>query len=124
MLALGLSRSGTSSQSTRRLRLLRELEESVKELVADGFDDQTVLAPLRAQVAASYASAPPEFVAAAKAAAAAEAGVPRLSFDEIVAEIAGLAGAVRDNMGRVTVDPAKWSLRFGSKGQRRRASVG
>lgn len=36
--------------------------QAVTELEADGFADGAVLAPLRAQLKASYASAPAEFV--------------------------------------------------------------
>ena len=77
MLALGLSRSATSTASTRRLRLLRELEASVSELVADGFDDRATLGELKAQIKESYASAPPEFLEEASASPPAPPMEPR-----------------------------------------------
>jgi len=92
MLALGLSRSSTSSQSTRRLRLLKELEASIMELQAEGFNDSNALASLKEQVRTSYATAPPEFVAEARRADPFKEGLPRLSLAEIAAEIADLAG--------------------------------
>ena len=55
MLALGLSRSATSAISTRRLRLLQELEASVRELEAEGFDDRQALGALKEQIRTSYA---------------------------------------------------------------------
>ena len=47
LLALGLSRSGTSIESRRRLRLLRELEATVDELEESGYKDESVIGPER-----------------------------------------------------------------------------
>jgi len=100
MLALGLSRSSTSSQSTRRLRLLKELEASIKELEAEGFNDRDALGKLKEQVRTSYATAPPEFVAEARRSDPFKEGLPRLSLAEIAAEIADLAGtSVQKSVG-------------------------
>ena len=85
LLSLGLSRSGTSSGSTRRLRLLRELEASVDELEQEGLRDQTVLGPLKRQVAESWASAPAD----ARRQRKSGGGVfsSRLSVDEIKSQV-------------------------------------
>ena len=93
MLALGLSRSATSTQSTRRLRLLRELEACVKELQAEGYNDRKVLAQFKEQIRLSYASAPPEFVAEARKANPFNEGLPRLTLDEIAGEFVEIAGS-------------------------------
>ena len=104
MLALGLQRSaGTGAQgapSTRRLRLLRELDLAVRELERDGFRDTDTgaagagagaLAPLKAQLRESYAAAPPEFVEEQRRADPFNAALPRLSLAEIAAEFLALA---------------------------------
>ena len=108
MLALGLSRSATSSQSTRRLRLLRELEASVRELEGDGFREAAVLSKLKAQIKESYASAPPEFVEEARRADPFNDALPRLSLAEIAAELATLAGSglgsVKAGLGKAVLD--------------------
>ena len=44
MLALGLSRSASGGGSSRRLRLVRELDKSVRELEAEGFRGNEQLA--------------------------------------------------------------------------------
>jgi len=91
MLALGLQRSSTSTQSTRRLRLLREFEASVKELQAEGFNDRAALDAFKEQLRSSYASAPPEFLEEVRRADPFNTVLPRLTPEEIVAEFGKLA---------------------------------
>jgi len=98
MLALGLSRSATSSQSTRRLRLLRELEASVRELEVEGFRDRAVLGKLKEQIRESYANAPAEFIDEARKADPFNEFTPRLSTVEIAAEFASMAEAGLTNV--------------------------
>lgn len=90
MLALGLSRSATSTQSTRRLRLLQELEGAVRELEAEGFSDRKVLSNLKAQIKKSYATAPDEFIKEARKENLFNEYAPAMSLSEIAAEFAGL----------------------------------
>lgn len=100
MLALGLSRSATSSQSTRRLRLLRELEASVKELESEGFNDRKALGKLKEQIRTSYETAPPEFIEEARRADPFNEALPRLSPIEIAAEFAKMAGSGADKLSK------------------------
>ena len=93
MLALGLSRSATSSQSTRRLRLLQELEKSVGELEAEGFEDKRILGRLKEQIRTSYASAPEEFVAEARKANLFNEYAPPMTLSEIAAEFKDIASS-------------------------------
>ena len=91
MLALGLSRSSTKSGSSRRLRLLQELERSVKELEGEGFRDAEALRGLKDQIRASYATAPDEFIAQARKADLFNEYTPPMSVAEIAAEFSSLA---------------------------------
>ena len=91
MLALGLQRSSTSTLSTRRLRLLREFEASVKELQAEGFNNRAALDAFKEQLRSSYASAPPEFLEGVRRADPFNTALPRLTPEEIVAEFGKLA---------------------------------
>ena len=102
LLALALSRSGTRAESKRRVRLVRELDATLAELAAEGYTEETVLAPLRAQAAASWASAPPELRAEAEAAAAAG--------DESPLSAADVRAMLGDALKRLDVDLAKWRL--------------
>lgn len=99
MLALGLSRSSTSSGSTRRLRLLQELESSVRELEGEGFDDLEALGQLKEQIRKSYETAPPEFIKDARRADLFNEYTPRMSVAEIAAEFASMAG---ERLGKVS----------------------
>ena len=110
MLALGLSRSSTSGQSTRRLRLLRELEASVKELQAVGFRVKETLAKLKAQVKESYASAPQEFIDEARKADLLNEALPPLTAAEIAAEFVKLAESGKTVMERAAATPDFASL--------------
>jgi len=114
MLALGLSRSATNAQSTRRLRLVRELASAIKELEAGTFRDKPKLATLREQLRSSYASAPAEFVEEARRTDPFNAALPPLSLAEIAAEFLGLAesgaGKLRDAVPAPdfnSLDPAR-----------------
>ena len=104
MLAVALSRSGVTAESKRRVRLLRELEATVRELESEGFDDTAVLGPLRDQVKAGWANAPPD--ARAKAAAEAAAGEEKPLTAEDVRDLLG------DALKRVDLDLRKWRLRI------------
>ena len=53
--------------------MLSQLEESVAELEAEGFDDEELLQAWKAQIGAAWASVPPEVLAARKARADAQA---------------------------------------------------
>ena len=107
MLALGLSRSSTSQQSTRRLRLVRELEAAVGELEAEGFNDRSKLGELKEQLKASYANAPAEFVEEARRLDRFNQALPPMSLAEIVAEVAELADSGLSSLGE--------SLKTGAK---------
>ena len=108
LLALGLSRSAPTADSRRRLRLLRELEETVAEIEAEGCPpDAEILQPLKARIAAAWGSAPPEAIAKRQAeeaaAVRAEENGGRFTYEDFV-EV--LSDAVPD----VELDLAKWRL--------------
>jgi len=123
MLALGLRRSGTSTRSRQRLRLLRELEATVAELEADGYRNEQVLRPLKEQVAAAYASAPADVRAAAEAAAARSGADDDDDDDEApltAREVLATFGErAIENLGaaaeRIDIDLTKWRLGFKDK---------
>jgi hypothetical protein len=100
MLALGLSRSSTSAQSTRRLRLLQELVSAVRELEDEGFRDMAALGKLKEQIKTSYASAPPEFIAEARRADLFNEYAPPMDLVEIAAELAELAKSRAETVGK------------------------
>ena len=113
LLALGLSRSAPTADSRRRLRLLRELEETVAEIEAEGCPpDAEILQPLKARIAAAWGTAPPEEIAKRKAeeeaAARKEEGGGRFTYEDFVAV---LSDAVPD----VELDLARWRLTFERK---------
>jgi hypothetical protein len=104
LLATALSRSGTDPKSGRRLRVLRELEATVAELEGEGYKNEDVLAPLRKQVAAGWATAPPDAVAAARAKDA-----PPLTPEDMTSM---LGDAFKKGVGRIDLDLAKWRFRI------------
>ena len=112
LLALGLSRSSTSADTRRRLRLLRELEATVAELEAEGcLPDAEVLSSLKERIEAGWATAPAEERAkrdaeVAAAARADEGDGGRLSYEDF-------AAAMADLVPEVEFDPSKWRLSFG-----------
>ena len=113
LLALGLSRSSTSTDTRRRLRLLRELEATVEEILADGCPpDADVLKPLKERIEMAWATAPVEErtkreaeVAAARAFAEGDGG-ELLSYEEF-------AAAMADLVPEVDFDLSRWRLTFG-----------
>ena len=115
MLALGLSRSATSGQSTRRLRLLRELEASVKELEAEGFNEASVLRQLKEQIRESYAAAPPEFIEEARKADMFNEALPPMSAVEIAAEFKKMAESGKKVVEKAMATPDFESLKPGRK---------
>ena len=121
LLALGLSRSGTSIESRRRLRLLRELEATVDELEESGYKDASVIGPLREQIEDAWSTAPPgarETVA--KAAAMAEEEGKPLTAKELVEMLGERAReGLKDSVDRIDVDLAKWRLRIREKGEKK-----
>ena len=110
MLALALERSGTSVESRRRLRLLRELEATVAELEDEGYKNEDVMGPLRAAVAAGWETAPPDAVAEARADA--RAGKEKPLSAEDVREMLG------DALGRLDIDLSKWRFRIKDEGEK------
>ena len=115
MLALGLSRSATSSQSGRRLRLLRELEAAVKELIAEGYTDRAVLGKYKAQIKESYANAPQEFIDEARKADMLNEALPPLTPAEIATEFGRLAEGLAGVAERAVATPDFDSLSPGRK---------
>ena len=115
MLATGLARSATSTQGVnpRRLRLLRELESSVKELQAEGFNDRAVLAKFKAQIKESYASAPQEFIDEARKADMLNEALPPLTPGEIAVEFGKLAEKGKDVVEKAFTMPDFESLNPG-----------
>ena len=113
MLAQGLSRSGTTKESRRRLRLLRELDSAVAELEREGFADEEVLAPLREQAAAAWATAPPDALTEKEqAVAAAERARRGLTARDIAQMMSGAVPAFE-----LEFDLAKWRLRVKGRGE-------
>jgi len=119
MLALGLSRSASGGGSSRRLRLVRELDKSVRELEAEGFRGNEQLAALKAQLKESYAVAPAEFVDEMRKADPFNTALPPLTPAEIAAEFAAMAEAgaskIADSLARSAVTPDFDSLNPGRK---------
>jgi len=124
MLSLALSRSGTRQDSPRRIRLLQQLEASVEELQAEGFDDAELLEAWNAQVRVAWASVPPE-VLAQEAMRRAQEKAEGSSFLERAGQAIGDAadlslGDVLESIGEslpaeVDFDVAKWRLRLTRK---------
>jgi len=126
LLSLGLSRSGTSTESPRRLRLLGQLESSVAELEQSGFSDDELLGAWNAQIEAAWASVPPEALAArqARSMVAAERDKKKNLFERAGDMLGNAAEAnlneVLDAIGdslptEVDFDVAKWRLRLKKK---------
>jgi len=111
MLSLALSRSGTSADSPRRLRLLRQLEASVDELEGEAaFDETALLGEWRSQIAAAWAAAPPD---AASAAAQAAQDVARRSSEgssETPMSLNDVVDIIGDRMPQVEFDVSRWRL--------------
>lgn len=113
MLAQGLSRSGTTKESRRRLRLLRELDSAIAELEKEGYADDEVLAPLREQAAAAWATAPPEALTEKEQAVAeAERARRGLTARDVAQMMSGAVPAFE-----LDFDLAKWRLRIKRRGE-------
>ena len=113
MLAQGLSRSGTTKESRRRLRLLRELDSAIAELEREGFADEEVLAPLKEQAAAAWATAPPDALTEKEqAVAAAERARRGLTARDVAQMMSGAVPAFE-----LEFDLAKWRLRLKGRGE-------
>jgi hypothetical protein len=118
LLALGLRQSGTSKESGRRLRLLRELEATVAELEEEGCRDDEILSPLKEVVATSWANAPAEALEEAEAAARSASRQTPASVDEQVKQLTDdLVEALGDLVPVLDVDFSKWKWSVRSKGK-------
>ena len=115
MLALGLSRSATSKQNTRRVRLLRELEASVQELEAEGFSDRAKLKELKEQIKTSYATAPPEFIKEARKANMFNEALPPRSIADIASDILDLSQSIGDGFEKAALNIEFDSINPGRK---------
>ena len=101
--------------TTRRLRLLRQLEASVRELEDEGFADAEALGRLKAQLKASYATAPQEFIDEARRKDLFNEALPPLTPAEIASEFAKLAESGSKVVGRALATPDFDSLNPGRK---------
>ena len=112
---LGLSRSATSKQNTRRVRLLRELEASVQELEAEGFSDRAKLKELKEQIKTSYATAPPEFIKEARKANMFNEALPPRSIADIASDILDLSQSIGDGFEKAALNIEFDSINPGRK---------
>ena len=111
----GLSRSATSKQNTRRVRLLRELEASVQELEAEGFSDRAKLKELKEQIKTSYATAPPEFIKEARKANMFNEALPPRSIADIASDILDLSQSIGDGFEKAALNIEFDSINPGRK---------
>ena len=118
LLSLALSRSGTSKEAPRRIRLLKQLDASVSELEEEGFDDQELLQAWSAQIEAAWASVPPE-VLAEREARAAMAKRMELKGNILFESITSVVDAIGDSLpSEVDFDVSKWRLRLRTRGKK------
>ena len=95
--------------------MLRELEASVKELEAEGFNEASVLRQLKEQIRESYAAAPPEFIEEARKADMFNEALPPMSATEIAAEFKKMAESGKKVVEKAMATPDFESLKPGRK---------